>query len=543
MKYIPVEELLKNNSVLHKEIKSKIISLKTKKLTFENLNKRLISEYGISLLVPEELEYLKKVKRLIWHLENNMISIPKCYSNGCQNQVKFHQTYYGKFCSVKCSNSHPETIKNIEKTSLRKYGVKRPSQSLQSKDKLKKTNLEKFGYISSSMHPDIKEKAKKTCIQKYGTVSTAQQFLKNKELYYDKEFILKTFFNSKNEFLLHEFQSFFNCGQPAASTQLKRLNIDYSKKVGSRIQEEIVDYIKSIYSGKVIENDRTILEQILNQKLELDIYIPDLKIAFEINGVYWHSYGKNNTSLIQGDLNFNKTRHLVKTEACEKLGIQLIHISDTEYIKKKNIYRSVIRNKLGLCTVKFYARKLSIKEISSTEAKEFLNNNHLQGYTKASISIGLFLDKTLISIGTFSKMRFQKERVHKDFELIRLASIINTSCIGCGSKIIKYFIRNYLGNGILYSFANRFWSMHTRNIYSKIGFIKIKNTKPNHIILQDTNLLNSFPRQKFQKHKLKDIPNFIYDKNKTTIKNIIDNNYRIIWDSGNIKYKISKENI
>ena len=48
-------------------------------------------------------------------------------------------------------------------------------------------------------------------------------------------------------------------------------------------QKNIFDYIKSIYSGDIIENDKSILDG-----LEIDIYLPELKIGFEFNGDYWH---------------------------------------------------------------------------------------------------------------------------------------------------------------------------------------------------------------------------------------------------------------
>ena len=45
----------------------------------------------------------------------------------------------------------------------------------------------------------------------------------------------------------------------------------------------MVNYIKEIYSGEIIENDKTII----NPK-ELDIVLPELKLAFEFDGKYWH---------------------------------------------------------------------------------------------------------------------------------------------------------------------------------------------------------------------------------------------------------------
>lgn len=52
----------------------------------------------------------------------------------------------------------------------------------------------------------------------------------------------------------------------------------------SSLEKELYSAILSIYSGKTIPNDRDLL-----QGLELDILLPEINIAFEFNGDYWHS--------------------------------------------------------------------------------------------------------------------------------------------------------------------------------------------------------------------------------------------------------------
>ena len=51
----------------------------------------------------------------------------------------------------------------------------------------------------------------------------------------------------------------------------------------SRGEIELCKFIKSIYSGQVLENDRTVIKP-----KELDIYLPELRLAFEYDGKYWH---------------------------------------------------------------------------------------------------------------------------------------------------------------------------------------------------------------------------------------------------------------
>ena len=68
----------------------------------------------------------------------------------------------------------------------------------------------------------------------------------------------------------------------------------------SKAESEISSYIKSIYNDEISLSNRNIL----NGK-ELDIYLPDIKLAIEYNGFYYHS-------LEHGRENINNNYHLNK---------------------------------------------------------------------------------------------------------------------------------------------------------------------------------------------------------------------------------------
>jgi len=57
----------------------------------------------------------------------------------------------------------------------------------------------------------------------------------------------------------------------------------------------------------------------------LDIYLPDLKIAIEYNGIYWHSLPK---SIIKDQ---------IKQDECKRLGIDLLVINEQDWIDDKDI--------------------------------------------------------------------------------------------------------------------------------------------------------------------------------------------------------------
>lgn len=103
-----------------------------------------------------------------------------------------------------------------------------------------------------------------------------------------------------------------------------RCPICASLQTVSKAEKDVVDYIKKIYNGLLIENDRT---QIINPKtncfLELDIFLPDINKAIEYNGVYWHSS------------NYSVYKDNVKKEQCKQKNIDLLVIEENEWLTNK----------------------------------------------------------------------------------------------------------------------------------------------------------------------------------------------------------------
>lgn len=85
----------------------------------------------------------------------------------------------------------------------------------------------------------------------------------------------------------------------------------YSNK--SKAEQYIIDNLD--YNDTIIHNDRSIIKP-----KELDIYLPNKKLAIEYNGLYWHSIN------IVKDIHYHRNKSI----ACRKLGIRLIHIYEFE---------------------------------------------------------------------------------------------------------------------------------------------------------------------------------------------------------------------
>ncbi|MBO6271662.1 hypothetical protein J6O48_02645 [bacterium] len=197
-----------------------------------------------------------------------------------------------------------------------------------------------------------------------------------------------------------------------------------------------------------IKNDRSIIVQ------ELDFYFPNKHIAIEFNGCWWHCEKFK-----------DKQYHYNKWKQCYDKNIQLITIWEDDYLYKQDIVKNIIKVKLNIFNKILYARNCIIKEISYIEAKDFINQYHLQGYTIDKIRLGLFYNNELVSVMTFGKSRFNKNE--NETELIRYCVKSNYKIIGGASKLFKYFINNYSFNKII-SYAEADISIGT--LYKKLGF-------------------------------------------------------------------------
>ena len=133
----------------------------------------------------------------------------------------------------------------------------------------------------------------------------------------------------------------------------------FPKSTCSIAEKEVLDFVKSIYNGRIIENNQTVL----GNRLELDIYIPDKKVAIEFDGLYWHSEENGKDA----------SYHLNKTVECEKNGIRLIHIFEDEWNEKREIVKDRIKSILGVGQKRIFARKCSIMHLDSKTANDIKN--------------------------------------------------------------------------------------------------------------------------------------------------------------------------
>ena len=226
-----------------------------------------------------------------------------------------------------------------------------------------------------------------------------------------------------------------------------------------------------------------------------------------------------------------------KTLECESKGIRLIHIFEDEWLFKKDIVKSRIKNLLNKNENKIFARKCTIKVINPSESNCFLENNHIQGKDNSSVKLGLLLNDELVSVMTFGKLRTALGNKNKIdiWEMYRFCNKINTTVIGAASKLIKYFIKTYYPKKII-TYSDKRWN--SGNLYTTLNFIKISNGTPNYWYYGKGNSYKRHHRFSFAKHTLsKKIKTF--DINLTEWENMKNNGYDRIWDCGSDKFEFN----
>ena len=525
-----------------------------------------IKKYGVSH--PTKSDSIKNKMKNVF-IERYGTDNPMKCDKIKNNLKKTMLLKFGEVTNLKCE----ETKKKIKNTCIQKYGVDNPMKNECIKKKVfdsctktigyltvlqnpnfwenqKKNNLERYGVEYYTQTNEFKEKSKNSCLSKYG----CEFWIQNKHNL-DKHLeqvnvsvqnrIYNRIMKNQNIVLLESLNEFKNNYKNDHLWLCKKCNNEFKKPLNSllqipycpicypnigksRLEIDICNFIKEIIpQEEIIQSDRNILK-IINK--ELDIYIPSKKLAIEFDGLFWHS----DTMILNHDY------HLIKTDICNKQEIQLIHIFEDEWLYKQDIVKSILKSKLGIFDKTIYARQCEIKEVDYNQTKDFLIENHIQGFCNYSISYGLYYNDELVSVMTFGGYRLSTGRkpIDDEYELLRFCNKLSYHIPGGASKLFKHFMKNY-GPKKIISYCDRRW--FCGNVYIALGFKFSKVTDPSYwYFKQEKSSINRFNRFVFRKSELSKLLDD-YDSNKTEYENMLNNGYSRIWDCGNFLFEFSNK--
>ena len=401
-----------------------------------------------------------------------------------------------------------------KETILNKWGVDHYSKTDDYKIKVVNTSLSKWGVSNFTKTEEYKNKTIKTNLLRYGKKShtlNETHRIDNYKISNDK-YYLSYLNDSINLFRCdlekdHNFEILSTTYYSRKTSNSPLCTVCYPiSNTNSFKEDELYIFIDNIYSGEIIQSYR--------DGLEIDIYLPDLKLGFEFNGLYWHSEEYK-----------EKNYHLDKSNYFKEKGIRIIHIWEDDWFLKKNIIKSQIKNILNKTDNKIFARKCNIKEVDIKECQKFLNNNHIQGFVKSNIKIGLYFDNELISLMSFDRFEGRKKMEEGGWNLSRFCNKLDTVVVGGASKLLKYFIDNYNPTRIV-SYADKDWSIG--NLYYNLGFENVNESKPDYKYIINKKRIH---KSNFKKSNL--------NTNLTESQEMKKNRFEKIWDCGKIKFQIN----
>ena len=368
---------------------------------------------------------------------------------------RIEETNLEKFGS-KSPLGSKEIQEKVKQTNLDKYGVENVFSSKEIKEKIKETNLNNFGFENAMQSEEVKCKVRNTLEQEYGGVGYASSTIREKAIS-TKNDKLKNFIDDSTLVLVSEldlkypeislqdceFTKYQNSILVSKDDSVKALKKDSElKEAGylSKNEAELHEWLKSIYTGEIQLNSK-----IPNTLLELDFYLPEKKLAIEFNGNYWHSTRFK-----------DKNYHLKKTQLCQDLGIDLIHIFEFEWLSSKEICKLIISLALESDIEHSNIQEFKIKKIGSTKYQGLYSGNKLIAifciseqnqiclYSKANYKLlqkiqeDLKIDEFIVDLSKVSNIDLE---VIRKYEPECVYSKNNNFVYDCGYSKVKGDIR------------------------------------------------------------------------------------------------------
>lgn len=161
----------------------------------------------------------------------------------------------------------------------------------------------------------------------------------------------------------------------------------------SAAEQEVYTYVCELVGDlDVVQGDRATIAP-----LELDILVPDLGVAVEFNGVFWHSERNGK----------GRDYHLDKWRRCRDAGIQLLTVWSDDWEARPDAVRAMLAHKLHRSSARrVFARKTEVVDVSWSDAQAFLDKHHIQGSVTGSAYLGLRdTNGVLVAVSVWQALR------------------------------------------------------------------------------------------------------------------------------------------
>jgi hypothetical protein len=403
----------------------------------------------------------------------------------------------------------PEFHNKAIATMVTKYGGHNWSLASNKRTNRDQTCLERFGNSNVGGTDYAKDKAKQTNIERYARVHKNQSHLSQNTIdnLLDRDWLYQQHFIEKKTLS----QIAKELGINDMTTVMRYLHchgLQTQYHASSYEENQLADFVSSIYNGNIKRNDRDLISP-----YELDIILPDLKLAIEYCGLFWHTEESHK----------GRYYHKIKWEKCKAQQYRLITIFSDEWNNKQDIVKQMLQQILGVShKPKIHARACTIVSITTDKANSFLNENHIRGGKKsASIFYGLQHEGNIVAIIAM------KHYKNDTWYLERYATSCNVR--GGHSKLLNYFKKHHQWREII-TFSDLRWS--NGDLYDKTGFLFTGYLKPDYEYVVNNQRVHKFNYRRAQLDRL--LPH--YDPLLSEAQNTKKAGIERIWNCGLKRY-------
>lgn len=206
---------------------------------------------------------------------------------------------------------------------------------------------------------------------------------------------------------------------------------------------------------QAVQRDRAVIAP-----KELDIYLPEHKLAIEYCGMYWHS-----AMCVEDEPEMRK-KHQHKYDMAAAQGVRVITMYESEWQERPQALRRLLRNAIGKGRGRLMARKCDLRKVSQQEATAFFERYHPQGGTGYGEHYALVHNNKIVACMRFTKgINDRGNARRRIWTLARYATRITIA--GGASRLFKAFVREFAPTEVKSFSDNRYFD---GGMYRALGF-------------------------------------------------------------------------
>ena len=298
---------------------------------------------GIYDYVKDLFDDSYSINEKIYCIIYELSSRKKCKT--CGKELKFFHGY-PNFCSKHCANINPEVLQKNKESVSRVLKIAYKNKGNEIKEKRSNTLFKNYGIKTSSPFkiPQIQKQIKEYIFETYGVKNifcTKENKEKSKKAFRERSIKTNKLFGYDIEYINTNLIKVKKFCKIHGDIEIDCINFyNRARRNRNGIACPLCSPIHS-YSSFELKFEELLKEiNIINYEkntkkyitpYELDFYFHEYKIAIELNGVYWHS-----------EIGKDKNYHKMKSDLCNKIGIELIHIWEDDFYNKLELIKSCI---------------------------------------------------------------------------------------------------------------------------------------------------------------------------------------------------------